>query len=204
MPGDGTDGSMTVEVTGMPDEDGYLYLEKTVDNMVLDGNVTGENIRTDALEECSRESGSFFRIQAEDQEKEVTVKAEFAVPEFYALAEKAADNGGEREIFSYAFTNLLGVQIGEYEVKVYLPEGKEIMTVTDPGSYEDYTLEEEAGMRSIRVSGALKAAEKISLAFDCSEPFLAKAWGKAVVWVVCLGIGAAVFVDRFKKARKGN
>lgn len=200
MPAEDSDGRLTVEVTAMPDEDGYLYIEKNAEDMTQYEDIAGENIKGTALEEYTRGSKTFYRIEADDPAKEASVTAQFTVPGFYKMEKAAEDNGAENENFSYSFTNYLPQQISGYSVTVYLPENMEFMTVSKPGAYEDFKLSESDGMRAITVASDLAPAGKAELAFSCAVPFTSGALGKGSVWAVCLAVGIPVFIVRFRKA----
>lgn len=195
-----TDGQLDVTVTGTAGKDGYLYLMASVADMELKGEVTGENLDGTGLEAYSEGEAKFYRIKVADTSAEATVEAQFNCPGFYNVERSADTNGAEDYIMSYKFTNYLASKIGSYNVTVFVPEGHEVAKVSSPSVYADYILSEENGLRGAGVSTALEAsaASTLTFTYDAAQNVL----GKGLVWVICLGIGAAVFVDRYKKANK--
>lgn len=200
---DGTDGKMNVTVTGEAGEDGYLYLMQTVKDMEPVA-VAGENLEGTELEAYVEGSVNFFRIKVADVSAPATVNAEFKCPAFYEFEKKAETNGGENDSVAYKFTNQLKSKIGSYHVQISIPEGKEIIAVTKPAAYADYELSEVEGMRTVGYTKAAAPAAAIDLAFTFGTPFVSTMIGKVVIWVICLGVGTFVLVDRYKKAKKGD
>lgn len=198
---DGSDGKMEVSVTGEAGEDGYLYLMQTVKEMEPVA-VTGENLEGTELEAYAEGSINFFRIKVADASAPATVNAEFRCSGFYDFAKKAETNGGENSSVAYKFTNQLKSKIGSYHVQISIPEGKQIIAVTKPAAYEDYELSEINGMRTVGYTKAAAPAAAIDLAFTFGTPFVSTMAGKVAVWVICLGIGTFVLVDRYRKATK--
>ena len=193
------DGELNVTVTGTAGADGYLYVIAAAKGMEPTA-VTGENLAGTELEPYKQGSESYFRIAVADPAAEATVKATFSVPGFYAVSRAAETNGAEDYKLSYKFTNYFPTKIGKYSVMVYVPEGMEIAKVSSPSAYADYILAQENGLRGAGNAKALAAAAANTLTFTFD-----KAAGPVVniaIWVICLGIGVLVFVDRYKKAMK--
>ena len=71
--------------------------------------------------------------------------------------------------------------------------------MSSPSAYADYKLAELDGMRGAGNTKALAAAANtLTFTFDTA----AGAVTNILIWVICLAIGAFVFVDRYKKAMK--
>ena len=194
-----TDGELAVTVKGTASEDGYIYLIAAAKDMEPTA-VTGENLAGTELEAYNEGSESYFRIAAADPAAEATVNATFFVPGFYAVSRAAETNGAEDYKLSYKFTNYYPTKIGSYSVMVYVPQGMEIAKVSSPSAYADYKLAEVDGLRGAGNAKALAAAAANTLTFTFDTA--AGALTNILVWVLCLGIGIAVFVDRYKKAMK--
>ncbi len=197
-PAEGTDGQLDVTVTGTAGDDGYLYLIASWEGMEVK-EVTGENLDGE-LEAYAEGSAKYFRVKVADASAEATVEAQFTCPGFYSDARTAADNGAEDYTINHKFTNYLPTKIGSYKVMVYLADGYEVVKVTSPAKYEDYILDEVDGLRGAGNKKALAASAVNTLTFtyDATQATFVN----VLIWVVCLGIGAVVFVDRFKKANK--
>ena len=194
-----TDAQLTVTVKGTAGEDGYLYLIAAAKGMEPAG-VAGENLSGTELEAFKNGSESYFRVAVADPAAEATVEATFNVPGFYAVSRAADTNGAEDYSLSYKFTNYLPSKIGKYSVMVYVPQGMEIAKVSSPSKYADYKLAELDGMRGAGNAKALAAAAANTLTFTFDKA--AGAMTNVLIWVVCLAIGAFVFIDRYKKAMK--
>ena len=194
-----TDAQLTVTVKGTAGEDGYLYLIAAAKGMEPAG-VAGENLSGTELEAFKNGSESYFRVAVADPAAEATVEATFNVPGFYAVSRAADTNGAEDYSLSYKFTNYLPSKIGKYSVMVYVPQGMEIAKVSSPSKYADYKLAELDGMRGAGNEKALAAAAANTLTFTFDKA--AGAMTNVLIWVVCLAIGAFVFIDRYKKATK--
>lgn len=192
-----TDAELTIDVTATVGEDGYVYIIKSLADMAPSGTITGENIDT-TLEEYTEGTISYYRVKAIDPTQSATVKATFTVPGLYGIS-KADTNGGSNFEFTYKFTNNLSSKIGKYSVYAYAPEGNEIVKVSAPSAYADYILGEEDGVRYAGLSKGLASAANTTLTFTYNTP--TSTMVNMIVWVVCLGIGGFVFVDRLKKAK---
>ena len=199
-PAEGIDGNLNVTVTGTAGDDGYLYVIASWAKGMEVKEVSGENLDGTELEAYSEGSVKYFRIKVADTSAEATVNAKIICKEFYSDARSAEDNGAEDYTISHKFTNYLPTKIGSYKVMVYLPEGYEVSKVSSPSKYADYLLDEVDGMRGAGNKKALaaSAANTLTFTYDASQGALVN----VIIWVVCLGIGAVVFVDRFKKANK--
>ena len=162
--------------------------------------VTGENLAGTELEVYKNGSESYFRIAVADPALEATVNATFSVPGFYNVSRAADTNGAEDYSLSYKFTNYLPSKIGKYDVMVYVPQGMEISKVSSPSKYADYKLAELDGMRGAGNAKALAAAAANTLTFTYDAA--AGTMINVLIWVICLAIGAFVFIDRYKKATK--
>lgn len=193
------DGELNVTVTGTAGTDGYLYLIAAAKGMEP-VEVTGENLAGTELETYSEGSSKYFRIAVADPAAEATVNAKFSVPGFYNVSRAADTNGAEHFSLSYKFTNTLATKLGKYSVMVYVPQGMEIAKVSSPSKYADYILAEQDGMRGAGNAKALAASAANTLTFTFDKT--AGAFTNILVWVLCLGIGLFVFVDRYKKAMK--
>ena len=193
------DGQLNVTVTGTAGADGYMYIIAAAKGMEPT-EVTGENLAGAELEAYKNGSESYFRIAVADPAAEATVNATFSVPGFYAVSRAADTNGAEDYKLSYKFTNYLPSKIGKYDVMVYVPQGMEIAKVSSPSAYADYKLAELDGMRGAGNAKALAAAAANTLTFTYDKA--AGAMTNVLVWVICLAIGAFVFIDRYKKATK--
>ena len=193
------DGQLAVTVKGTAGEDGYLYLIASVKGMEP-VSVAGENLSGTELEAYANGSESYFRIAVADPAAEATVEATFNVPGFYAVSRAAETNGAEDYKMNYKFTNYFPTKIGSYDVMVYVPEGMEISKVSSPSAYADYILAQENGLRGAGNAKALAAAAANTLTFTFDTG--AGAVTNILVWVICLGIGIFVLVDRYKKAMK--
>ncbi len=194
-----TDGQLSVTVKGTAGTDGYMYLMVPVKGMTPE-EVTGENLDGTELEAYTEGGNSFFRIKVEDEEAEAVVEAKFACAGFYDIAGSADTNGGNNYAVTYKFTNYLSTKIASYNATVFVPEGNEIVKVSTPSAYADYILSEEDGLRAVGLSNSLASAGAATLKFTFNEPTSMIA--KVLIWIVCLGIGGAVFADRYKKAVK--
>ena len=193
------DAQLVVTVKGTAGDDGYLYIIAAAKGMEPAG-VAGENLSGTELEAYKNGSESYFRIAVADPAAEATVEATFNVPGFYAVSRKADTNGAEDYSLSYKFTNYLSSKIGSYDVMVYVPQGMEIVKMSSPSAYADYKLAELDGMRGAGNTKALAAAAANTLTFTFDKA--AGGMTNILIWVVCLAIGAFVFVDRYKKAMK--
>ena len=193
------DAQMAVTVKGTAGEDGYMYIIAAAKGMEP-AAVTGENLAGAELEAYKNGSENYFRIAVADPAAEATVEATFNVPGFYAVSRAADTNGAEDYSLSYKFTNYLPSKIGKYSVMVYVPEGMEIAKVSSPSKYADYKLAELDGMRGAGNEKALAAAAANTLTFTFDKA--AGTMANVLIWVVCLAIGAFVFIDRYKKATK--
>ena len=193
------DAQLTVTVKGTAGEDGYMYIVAAAKGMEPAG-VAGENLSGTELEAYKNGSESYFRIAVADPAAEATVEATFNVPGFYAVSRKADTNGAEDYSLSYKFTNYLPSKIGSYDVMVYVPQGMEIVKMSSPSAYADYKLAELDGLRGAGNTKALAAAAANTLTFTFDKT--AGGMTNILIWVVCLAIGAFVFVDRYKKATK--
>ena len=198
-PTEAMDGILSVAVEGEVGEDGYLYLIESVKGMELTGDISGENLGS-GLEAVKIGSVNYYRVKAADESAPVSVSAEFACPGFYAPTPKVDTNGGNTLPISYKFVNSLESAIGKYNVQIFIPEGYQVVKVTTPSAYADFILDEVDGMRSVGLSGSVKAGATSTVAFTFNPEH--STLQNAIVWVLCLGIGAAVLVDRMKKARK--
>ena len=201
-PVNGLDGQLDVSVTGEVGEDGYLYIISSVEEMMPVGEVTGENLEGTTLEAYSEGSVNYFRIKVKDATQEASVNAQFSCPGFYDVKEKADTNGSANYPIAYKFTNYLASKIGNYEITIFAPEGNEIVKVTKPSAYADYILSEENNLRGVGLTKGLASAGTVNLEFTFNEPFGSEGMSKVIIWVVCLGIGLFVLVDRLKKAHK--
>ena len=194
-----SDGQLTVTVKGTAGADGYMYVIAAAKGMEP-VSVAGENLSGTELEAYKNGSEIYFRIAVADPAVEATVEATFNVPGFYAVSRAADTNGAEDYSLSYKFTNYLPSKIGKYSVMVYVPEGMEIAKVSSPSKYADYKLAELDGMRGAGNEKALAAAAANTLTFTFDKA--AGGMTNILIWVVCLAIGAFVFIDRYKKAMK--
>lgn len=193
------DAQLAVTVKGTAGEDGYLYLIAAAKGMEP-VSVAGENLSGTELEAYKNGSESYYRIAVADPAAEATVEATFNVPGFYAVSRAAETNGAEDYKLSYKFTNYLPTKIGSYDVMVYVPQGMEIVKMSSPSAYADYKLAELDGLRGAGNSKALAAAAANTLTFTFDKA--AGGLTNILVWVVCLAVGAFVFIDRYKKATK--
>jgi len=193
------DAQLTVTVKGTAGEDGYMYIIAAAKGMEP-VSVAGENLSGTELEAYKNGSESYFRIAVADPAAEATVEATFNVPGFYAVSRKADTNGAEDYSLSYKFTNYLSSKIGSYDVMVYVPQGMEIVKMSSPSAYADYKLAELDGMRGAGNTKALAAAAANTLTFTFDKA--AGGMTNILIWVVCLAVGAFVFIDRYKKATK--
>jgi len=193
------DAQLVVTVKGTAGDDGYLYIIAAAKGMEPAG-VAGENLSGTELEAYKDGSESYFRIAVADPAAEATVEATFNVPGFYAVSRAAETNGAEDYKMSYKFTNYFPTKIGNYDVMIYVPQGMEIAKVSSPSAYADYKLAELDGMRGAGNAKALAAAaaNTLTFTFDTASGALAN----ILVWVICLGVGIFVLVDRYKKAMK--
>ena len=191
------DAQLDVTVTGTAGDDGYLYLIASVKDMSVT-EVSGENLAGTTLEAYKEGSASYYRIAVADTSAEATVEATFNCPGFYDVARSADTNGGEDYKMSYKFTNYFVSKIGSYNVTIFVPEGNEIVKVSNPSAYADYLLDEKDHLRGAGVSKALAAstANTLTFTYDAKQSVAVK----ILVWVVCLGIGGFVFFDRYRKA----
>ena len=198
-PANEADAQLTVTVKGTAGEDGYLYIIAAAKGMEP-AAVTGENLAGTELEAYKNGSESYFRVAVADPAAEATAIATFNVPGFYAVSRAAETNGAEDYKMSYKFTNYFPTKIGSYDVMAYVPQGMEIAKVSSPSAYADYKLAELDGMRGAGNAKALAAAAANTLTFTFDTA--AGAFTNILVWVVCLGVGIFVLVDRYKKAMK--
>jgi len=197
-PTENMDGILSIAVEGEVGEDGYLYLIESVKGMELNGSISGENLGGD-LEAVKIGSVNYYRVKAADTSAPVVVNADFTCAKFYAPTPKADTNGGNTLPISYKFVNSLESNIGKYSVQIFVPEGYQIVKVTTPSAYADFILDEADGMRSVGLSGSVKAGATSTVAFTFNPEH--STMQNAIVWVLCLGVGIAVLVDRMKKAR---
>lgn len=198
---DGSDGKMEVNASGEAGEDGYLYLNKSIKEMIPE-TVSGENLNGSELEEYTKGNVSYYRIKVADNTAPAEVHAVFHCPGFYDFTKKAETNGAEAYSVNYKFTNQLKSKIESYHVQIAVPEGNEIISVTKPSAYADYELSLTEGMRTVGLTKAAAPSSSIELAFTYNRPFVSTAVGKGVVWVLCLGIGLFVLIERYKKAKE--
>lgn len=195
--GDGA-ATLTVDVTATAGEDGYIYLTKTLADTTA-VSVTGDNVAGE-LEEVTDGAVNYYRVKVTDATAETTLTATFTVAGFYSDDKAAEDNGGSNYALSYTFTNYLDSEIGKYSVYVYAPEGMEIVKVSTPAKYASQKLGEEDGLRYVGASGKLAPAATSGVAYTYNEPI--SGMMNIGIWVVCLGIGGFVFIDRLKKAKQ--
>lgn len=189
---------LTVNVKATAGEDGYIYLIKTLENTTA-VSVTGDNV-AGKLEEYTQGGINYYRVKVNTAE-ETEITAKFAVAGFYPEASTAEDNGGANYAVDYTFTNHFDSEIGKYVVSVVVPEGHETVKVTTPAKYEKQKLDvNEDGLRTVGASGKVAPAATSGVAFTYNAPL--SSMMNIVVWVVCLGIGGLVFIDRLKKAKQ--
>lgn len=188
---------LTVKVKATADEGGYVYLIKTL------ADTTPVSVAGDAvvgeLEEVKTGKVTFYRVKVNTAE-ETELTAKFTVPGFYPTEGTAEDNGGSNYALDYKFTNHLQSEIGKYAVTVYVPEGYETVKVSTPAKYDKQKLGlTEDGYRTVGASGKLAPAASSQVTFTYNTPLSSTM--SIVIWVVALGIGGAIFFDRYKKAK---
>ncbi len=198
------DGILKVALEGEADEDGYVYVIRSVKAMTPTGEVSGENIGEKGMEEYSQGKLDFYRIKAADPSRPVVLNASFDCPGFYDIKKKAPDNGGESYPVAYKFTNYFPAEIGKYTLDISVPEKNEIINVTKPEAYADFNLSQEGKMRSVGVSKKLEPAGAVNLNFTYNVPAVSQMSGKLAVWAVCLSVGLMVLAVRLKEAGKEN
>lgn len=193
-----TDAELTVTVKGTADAGGYIYLIKTLTD-TTPVSVTGDNVAGE-LEEVANGEVTFYRVLVNTKE-ETEIVATFTVAGFYPTEKTDEDNGSPNYAISYTFTNQFQATIGKYAVTVYAPEGMETVKVTTPAKYASQKLNvTEDGYRTVGASGSVSPAATSGVAFTYNTPLSGTM--SIVIWVLCLGIGGFVFVDRFKKAKQ--
>lgn len=193
----GEDAELTASVVATAGSDGYVYLIKTFADTTVN-TVKGENI-VEEVEEYTLGAVNYFRAKVVDPTVEATLTVVATCTGFYAENLVADDNGGNTNSVAYTFTNNFSTEIGKYKLTIFTPEGNEIVKVVTPNKYAKFTLGEEEGLLSVGVSGktAVGAAQTISYTYNTATTGTTK----AIVWVVCLGVGALVLFDRLKKAK---
>ena len=192
----GVDGTLTTTVKETAGADGYIYLIKTVANAEV-VSVEGTNIVPE-LEEWGQGSVKYLRAKVVDTTAEATLTAVLNCPEFYKDNIVADTNGGNTNSISYTFKNYLDTAIGKYTLTIYTPKGNEIVKVTTPNKYANFTLGQQDEMLSVSVSGKVAVNGSSAIAYTYNPATTGMT--KGIVWVVCLAIAAFVFVDRYKKA----
>lgn len=192
----GIDGELTTTVKETAGSDGYIYLIKTVANAEV-VSVEGTNIVAE-LEEWGQGSVKYLRAKVVDPTQEATLTAVLNCPEFYKENIVADTNGGNTNSISYTFKNYFSNAIGKYSLTIYTPKGNDIVKVTTPNKYANFKLGEKDEMLSVSVSGKVAVNGSSTIAYTYNPA--ATALTKGLVWVICLAIGAFVFIDRYKKA----
>ncbi len=198
-PADETDGILEVSCEGKSGEDGYLYLFESVAGMQPQGEAKGSNL-TGSLEKVSIGAVNYFRIKAADKDAAVTAEVRFLCEDFYNPEMKAEANGRKNYPIDYKFKNYLDSGIDAYALHIYLPEEHEVVKVSKPSAYEDYILGEEDNMRSVGLETEVKASGEAELKFTFNKED--SGFKTAVIWILCMGVGLAVLIDRVKKDRE--
>lgn len=193
------DGELTVTVQAEAGKDGYIYLFQSLKGMKPSGDVKGSNIQG-KLEALKIGSVSYFRVKAEDPSKPSEVTQVFSCEGFYAPKMTVGTNGKKDYPIAYKFADSLSTPVNKYALRIFLPKGYEPVKVTAPGEYEDYILGEKDGMRFVGLNQTVKPSASASLKFTFNKS--ASVLSKSIIWVLCLGIGGAVLVDRARKEKK--
>ena len=193
----GKDAELTTTVTATAGSDGYIYLIKNFGEYEIK-TVTGENVVAE-LEEYKQGVVTYLRAKVVDVTAEAKLTAVITVKEFYKDVIKADTNGGNTNSISYTFKNYLSSDIKKYSLTIYTPEGNNIVKVTTPNKYANFKLGEKDGLLSVGVSGKVAVNGSSTIAYTYNPATTTTT--KLVVWAICLGIGAFVFIDRYKKAK---
>ena len=203
----GEDAELTTTVVATAGSDGYIYLIKNyADNKNTEDfkedtiikSVTGENIVPE-LEEYGQGAVKYYRAKVVDPTAEATITVVATCTGFYRENLVADTNGGQTNSLSYTFKNYFSDAIGKYSLTIYTPEGNDIVKVNTPAKYASFKLGEKDGLLSVGVSGKVAVNGSSAIAYTYNPA--ATTTSKLIVWAVCLGIGAFVFIDRYKKAK---
>jgi hypothetical protein len=203
IPGENNDGVLSVQLTATPGSDGYVYVVKSVSKMTFrDIKETKNTAGGSTLEACKLGDLEYFRIKAADPSAAVSLTANFDCPAFYGAKQKADLTGIPATPVNCKFTNPFAAAIGSYSIRVKIPKGREIISVSTPKAYADFVLENEDGSRGISLSKKkLAPSAVVTLAFSFGETLNNNIPGLIILWIVCLGIGAAVFIARFPREK---
>lgn len=203
-PGENADGVLKVLLKAAPADDGYVYLFKSFAKMTPRGNLEASQNTEGGLEAYKTGDIEFFRVKAADPGSPVSLTASFDCPGFYGAKAKVNGETGSPAIpVNTKFANPFSSAIGAYNVKVILPAGQEIVNVTAPKAYADYTLGREAdNARSVSVSKK-KLAPMAALNLTCAYGKTAanSAAGTFCIWAICLAVGIAVLIARLPKKK---
>jgi hypothetical protein len=166
-----------------------------------------QNIADGASPESYKQGDlEYFRVKAANPAAEVSFTALFSCPDFYGAKPKALETGAPAVPVNCKFTNPFSTTIGNYNIKVLVPKGKEIIMVSAPKAYADFVLGKEEGMRSVSV-GKKKLAPlaAVTLTFSFGRTLANSVPKTIILWVLCLGIGGAVIIVRRprKKTEEG-
>ena len=200
-PGENGSGILTVRLKANPALDGYVYLVKSFGKMNPKGLSETQNVQG-GIETYKSGDTELFRVKAPDSGSPVSLTAVFDCPAFYGAKAKAGETGSPSIPVSSKFTNPFTTAIGSYSVKVILGEGEEIVNVSAPKAYADYTLGKEGDSRSVSVSKKkLAALGGITLTFSYGKTLANRALGVTLLWLVCLALGIAVLIARFPRRK---
>lgn len=202
-PVNAVDGVLTVELEAKPDTDGYIYLEKTVKDMKPVGDVTGENINGNKLEEYQMGNIICYRVKANDPYRTAKAKVQFNCSNFYNSGVKADQNGRADIPITHVFTNFFENAIERYNLKIVLPEKAEIIKVSTPSKYADFKLSEENGLKAIGISKS-KLAPATAAKLDFTMNTSASTLNKIIIWAFCLAVGLFVLFARLKESKSSD
>ena len=202
-PANAVDAVLTVEIEAKPDTDGYIYIAKTVKDMKPVGEVTGENIGGNKLEEYKMGNINCYRVKVNDPYRTAKAKVQFDCLNFYNAAAKADQNGRANIPVTHVFTNFFVNPIGTYNLKVVLPEKTEIVKVSTPSKYADFKLSDENGLKAIAISKS-KLAPAAAAKLDYTMNTSASIFDKILIWTFCLAIGLFVLFARLRENKSSD
>lgn len=194
------DAILNVEMTAKTSDEGVVYIPVSVaGSEVITATVDGKEVATELT---NVGSVSYFTINTEMPETEVTVTAQISCKDFYAVENDEPDTGIPTALMEYKFTNKSSNKIESYNLTITLPTGMEPVSVMTPTDVTKYTLgENEEGQRTLSLKGAVDVAATSSFKFTFGTPFTNSTVAVVVIWALVIGISAFVLKDRLKEAK---
>lgn len=198
VPAENNDAILNIEMTAKTSNEGIVYIPVSVgESEVISASVNGEEVTAELTKVGSV---SYFTINTEMPETEVSVTAQVSCKDFYAVENNDPDTGIPTSLMEYKFTNKGSNKIESYNLTIALPDGMEPVSVMTPSDVTKYTLSEnEAGQRTLSLKGGVAVAASSTFKFTFGTPFTNSTIAVSVIWVVVIGISAYVLKERLKE-----